>query len=187
MVWCFGSATYTPAFLRLQQLLCTQACWELLSTPAFFLFFFFFELGTFAGENTYQQFSTLKSYFHSRIEPMRSKTYGFLTTSLINLWPQNSAIANIPFGSRACITAWAVTQSIWVMCDDSETYFAFVLIFRIWFLSCFPKLTWETRWIWEYPLPTQRSTWRIVAWSPSCGTLLELNSCDIKEETSNSS
>lgn len=74
---------------------------------------------------------------------------------------------------------------LWVTYNDSETYVAFVVfIFRDWFLSHSPKLTCETRWSWGYPLPAQRSTWRNVAWSPSCGKLLELNSCDTEEETS---
>lgn len=47
-----------------------------------------------------------------------------------------------------------------------------------------PKLICEVCWSCGYTPPAQRSAWRNVAWSPSCGKLLELNSRDTEEEMS---
>ncbi|KAM8983537.1 sphingosine 1-phosphate receptor 3 isoform 3-T4 [Ara ararauna] len=54
---------------------------------------------------------------------------------------------------------------------------------RAWFGSQSPKLICEGGWSWG-STPPAKSAWRSVAWSPSCGKLSKLSSCDAKEEKS---
>lgn len=73
----------------------------------------------------------------------------------------------------------------WVTWEDSDIYVAFVdFISRAWFESHSPKLICEACWRWGYTTPTKRSIGENVVWSPSCGKLLELYSCDTEEKKS---
>lgn len=73
----------------------------------------------------------------------------------------------------------------WVTWEDSDIYVAFVgFIYRAWFESHSPELICAACWRWGYTTPTQRSIGKNVAWSPSCGKLLELYSCDTEEKKS---
>lgn len=176
--WWLGGVLAVQCTLRsfweeVSHLLCTLWLAGSVCQSFSWLFFEFFAMEFLRRGNTFEQFATLPSYFCIQA------VWAFLPWEACSSARPWCPISHSPSPlAPGCM----LQLKHWVTWEDSDIYVAFVdSIFRAWFESHSPELICKACWRWGYTTPTQRSVGKNVAWSPSCGKVLELYSCDTEE------